>query len=270
MQSTSFPDSNGLLRNPWIWLVLISGVFALGYLTLTFTWSVFDEGFVAKGGVVVLHGKLLIRDFLTLYGPAQFYLLAAMYWAFGVQLLVVRLWSALVLGFFGLAIYFASARLSGNSRACAVTALAGSFLLLLYAIPPPGYPMVPTVALLIAAAMPLHRFATTGQPGALGLASALIGCAALFRWDQGVFGLAALAGALVFWLTRAQTRLSRPPVFTTFAWAMLPGLGIIALVYVPLILSAGVDTFVQDVLVHSLRDFEAYRGGSAPCSSTWS
>ena len=92
------------------------------------------------------------------------------------------------------------------------------------------------------------------------MASALVGCSALFRWDQGIFGLGALAGALAFWLTHEGLPRPSRASFRVVAWAFLPAMGIIAMVYVPLIISAGADLFVEDVLIHSLRDFEAYRG----------
>jgi hypothetical protein len=48
---------------------------------------------------------LLVRDFLTLFGPAQFYLLAGMFAVFGEQLIIVRLWSVLVISLLALVIY---------------------------------------------------------------------------------------------------------------------------------------------------------------------
>lgn len=262
-------SSRELLRSPWLWLILLAGTTVLGVLTLFFSWNVFDEGFTAKGGDLVLRGQLLFRDFLTLYGPAQFYLLAGLYGVFGVQLLVLRLWSILLLGLFALVIYLVAARLGGDSRRGGLVALGASLLVLLHQIPSPGYSMVPAAALLMAAALPLQRFARAGEAHALGMASLLVGLAALFRWEQGVFGLAALAGALAFWLWCSRAS-SRRAVLRLSAWAMGPALGLIALVFVPLLMAAGVDYFIQDVLVHSLRDFKPYRGIDFVRPQLWS
>lgn len=242
-----------------MWSVLLTGMALLGWLTLSYSWNVFDEGFTAKGGELVLRGKVLYRDFLTLYGPAQFYILAALYWMFGVQLVVLRLWSIVVLGLFGLVAYLVTARISGDSRRYGMAAMAASFLIFLYRVPLPGYSMIPAEAFLVAAALPLHRFAVSGQRSALGFASLLIGVAALFRWDQGVFGLASLFGALVIWLIRSKL-LKAPIVLSLGVWALVPAIALIGIVYGSLIFAAGPRFFVEDVLTHSIRDFEAYRG----------
>lgn len=265
MTGTSFHDqmpsasTRELLSSPWLWLILCCGVGASGALTVFFSWNVFDEGFTAKGGDIVLRGQLLFRDFLTLYGPAQFYLLAGLYWMFGVQLLVLRIWSTLLLGAFALLLYLVAVRLGGNSRAVGLAALIAIFLILLFHIPSPGYSMVPAGALLMGAALPLNRFAYNGHGPALGLASLLIGLAALFRWEQGVFGLTALGAALIFWLARSK-QWSLKEITRLASWALTPALGLIVIVYVPLFLAAGVHNFVEDVLIHSFRDFGPYRG----------
>jgi len=269
VESLPSPSTWELLRSRWLWLVLLAGTGVLGTLTLYFSWNVFDEGFTAKGGDIVLRGQLLFRDFLTLYGPAQFYLLAGLYWTFGVQLLVLRLWSILLVALFALVVYLVAARLSGDSRRRGLAALGASLLVLLHQVPSSGYSMVPAAALLIAAALPLQYFARTGEQRYLGAASLLIGLAALFRWEQGIFGLAALAGALAFWLW-----CSRPFTLKSSTglamWALGPALGLMAVVYLPLFAAAGLDNFIQDVLVHALRDFKAYRGIDFVRPQVWS
>src|SRR5262245_47489977 len=50
-----------------------------------------DEGFIASGAMLVANGKLPYRDFLNFYGPAEYYVLAALFAVFGQDLLVLRI-----------------------------------------------------------------------------------------------------------------------------------------------------------------------------------
>ncbi len=67
--------------------VISAGVFlaSLVYLTLSMDQAVgiYDEGITLVGADRVLHGAIPHRDFYTLYGPGQYYVLAALYRAFG-------------------------------------------------------------------------------------------------------------------------------------------------------------------------------------------
>lgn len=68
------------------------------YLTLFMNRSVnlTDEGLVLFGAERVLNGDIPHRDFFTLYGPGQFYLLAALFKLFGSSVLVERAWDTVV------------------------------------------------------------------------------------------------------------------------------------------------------------------------------
>lgn len=54
--------------------------------------AVFDESLMLVGATRVLDGAIPHRDFITLYGPAQFYILAALFKVFGASVLVERAW----------------------------------------------------------------------------------------------------------------------------------------------------------------------------------
>src|SRR6476659_3309660 len=51
---------------------------------------VYDEGLICYGAERVLGGDLPYRDFWTVYGPGQYYLLAGIFKVFGTSLLVAR------------------------------------------------------------------------------------------------------------------------------------------------------------------------------------
>jgi len=56
----------------------------------------FDEGITLFGADRVAHGAVPHRDFYTLYGPGQFYVLAGLFKLFGTSVLVERIWNTIV------------------------------------------------------------------------------------------------------------------------------------------------------------------------------
>ena len=72
-----------------------SVVFLSSYLVLFSAMSlrpnVYDEGLVLTAAMRVALGQIPHRDFYTNYGPAQFYILAGLFNAFGTSILVERL-----------------------------------------------------------------------------------------------------------------------------------------------------------------------------------
>ena len=58
--------------------------------------NVYDEGLILFGAARVMDGAIPHRDFYTLYGPGQFYILAALYKIFGASVLIERAWDTVV------------------------------------------------------------------------------------------------------------------------------------------------------------------------------
>ena len=52
--------------------------------------NVFDEGFIATGAMLARRGALPIRDFFVIYGPGQYYFVAAFFALFGEDLFFMR------------------------------------------------------------------------------------------------------------------------------------------------------------------------------------
>jgi hypothetical protein len=44
--------------------------------------NVFDEGFIVSGAMLVKDGMLPYRDFLSVYGPGQYYVTAGIFWLY--------------------------------------------------------------------------------------------------------------------------------------------------------------------------------------------
>ena len=86
----------GRLFRHWISI----GVFGCAFLFLSATMlrfvNEYDEGLILSGSTRVLSGDVPYRDFFGEYGPAQFYILAALFKLFGPSVLVERLWDLLI------------------------------------------------------------------------------------------------------------------------------------------------------------------------------
>src|SRR5690349_3599159 len=58
--------------------------------------NLFDEGIILVGASRVADGEIVHRDFYTLYGPLNYYLIAGLFKLFGPAVLVERLWDTAV------------------------------------------------------------------------------------------------------------------------------------------------------------------------------
>ncbi|MBZ0090251.1 MAG: hypothetical protein K8H90_07730, partial [Thermoanaerobaculia bacterium] len=141
--------------------------------------GVYDEGDVLYGAQRVLQGGVPYRDFWAIYGPAQYWVVAALFKLFGSSILVERLWDSLVRAGLATLAHGLSRRLGGRRIAVAVWLLTLGWLWLVRFY---GYPLLPAalfglgaVAMLLGAGGGSRRAATPFTVGVLA------GCAGLFR-----------------------------------------------------------------------------------------
>lgn len=59
--------------------------------------SIYDEGIILTGASQVLHGSIPYKDFWTMYGPAQFYLVAGWMYIFGENVISPRIMSLIIM-----------------------------------------------------------------------------------------------------------------------------------------------------------------------------
>ncbi|MDD5389269.1 MAG: hypothetical protein PHD37_07980 [Gallionellaceae bacterium] len=222
--------------------------------------GIFDEGFIASGAMLVKDGKLPYRDFLSMYGPGQYYLTAAIYSMLGESLVFVHYLHVIVLTALGVTIYALAKRTS--------TGVGGPLLLLLgyagivlFAQPNVGYPAVTATVFLLFSALALGGCVDTFRTNRLVPASCLIGMAGLFRWDFGVFGL--LAIALTLTMVVMQERRNAAGSTSILSWfiaALAPAIFIMAAIYVPfVILFSDPVRWLQEGPLFSLMEFSKWR-----------
>lgn len=222
--------------------------------------NIFDEGFIVSGAMLVSDGNLPYRDFLSMYGPGQYYVTAAVFALLGEELVFVRYLHVLLLTALGMTIH-ALAKEANARPGRALLVLLGYVGIVLFAKPSVGYPAITATLFLLISGVGLTKWSRTARISSLVFASCMIGFAGLFRWDFGIFGLLALAATLTILTMRDRIKADYLiPFFSTATAAFGPALLILAAVYIPLlVVFSDPARWYQEVLLFSLNEFEKWR-----------
>jgi hypothetical protein len=231
------------------------------YLTLCMdrTVGVFDEGLILLGATRVLDGAVPHRDFYTLYGPGQFYALAALFKLFGVSVLVERAWDAAVRACSVVLVFIIVGQVASR-RVATLTAIAclgclgsfGSF----------GYPVFPALAAaLLGLAFLAPALGQVGAPSGLAAAGVCAGVTTLFRYDVGLAAFAAQCAVLAFatWIQPSDQAHGRRTAVRNMT---LFGLGfavVVAPVAAAFALCGALPDLVFDVVVYPVRFYAKMR-----------
>lgn len=171
-------------------------VFLFFFLISNSPLNIYDEGFILYAADRILRGDLPYRDFQLHYMPAQFYVVAALFQAFGHSLFVERMWDAAVRT--GLvAAGFALARTLMPPAPAAGAALL--IMLRLGAAGFHGFPMLPGLAFALLSGASLLASFPGARRGWLVAAGLLAGVAVLFRQDIGGFAVGIELAILGAW-----------------------------------------------------------------------
>ena len=175
------------------WLVFIGAV-ALQLIAFDPRISPYDEGVILVGAERVLRGDVPYRDFWTLYGPGQFFLISWLFSVFGPTDLVVRAVGIVAkAAITGLA-YVTVTRAATRSRAL-VAALVVLGLLIVVRHDP--FPLFPALALSMAAILLVER-GLKRELTHLVHAGICTGLATTFRHDLGAYGFIAIGASICF------------------------------------------------------------------------
>ncbi len=249
-------------------IVVFIATFGLLLAPNLFGFTFFDEGLIATGAMEVLHGRIPYRDFFSPYGPAQYYLTAALFAGFGQKLVVLRIAECALLAAIAVSV-FELAKVSNKGRASLaeiVVCVYAGFVLFakLFA----GYPAIPATLLLLLSALAFGKWSVNQRAGVLVFVSVLIGLVGVWRWDFGVFGLIALA------LSASVAGLRGPAPPKTWlavgAQAMLPAVAIAVAVYVPfLVIFSDPARWFREVVVFLFSEFPRWRSNELIRPMVW-
>lgn len=222
--------------------------------------NIFDEGFIVSGAMLVNDGKLPYRDFLSMYGPGQYYGTAAIFSVFGESLRFVRFLHVFLLAVLGITIY-TLAKHAHKETGGPLLLLLGYAGIVLFAQPNVGYPTITSTLFLLLSAIAFGKWADTFRVNRLVLASCMIGIAGLFRWDFGIFGLLALAITLTFATLQEKRNTDRNLPFIAWLFAAItPAMLILAALYIPLlVIFSSPVRWYQEVPLFSLTEFAKWR-----------
>jgi hypothetical protein len=237
--------------------------FAALLLLMDLRVGVYDEGILLTGGALVAEGAVPHRDFYANYGPAQFYILAALFDMGGPSFMAARVYDVLVRA----AIVAVSFGLLAG-RVSLLHALVGAGLCGLWLLSAGFYlyPTFPSLLLALVGTWLLVRPSGAPQSGALVAAGAATGVVALFRYDVGFYVLAAHAVALAYLAASGEGRRGQKAA-RWFGWMLRYGLGTAATFLIPaaLLLIAGAGPgFLHDTFDYPLRFYARMRSLPLP------
>jgi hypothetical protein len=161
----------------------------------------YDEFLSLYGADRVLHGQMPYRDFWTMYGPAQFYLLAGFFKLFGVSTLNGRIYDALIRAGIACASFALTRLLTSNRWALAAFAAVILWLTGIY-YPAYNFPVYP--AMLASLISCLFFAAWLRHPDdhrSLLLAGLFVSLTTVFRHDSG-FYICLAELVMLTWISR--------------------------------------------------------------------
>jgi hypothetical protein len=237
--------------------LIFAGLFLLSLLVQLLatrrTTGPYDEFLSLYGADTVLHGGIPYRDFWTMYGPAQFYVIAALFKLFGVNVIVGRLYDALIRAGLACVSYALVAKLASARWAVA------SFIVVLSWLACIHYPAYnfPAYAALLGSLLSCLLYARflrdEADIRALFWSGVLVSVTTTVRHDSG-FYLCAAQLVMLAWInfTNRPATESRSIAFATFrrlALIYLAGVLLIALpVFLTLLIKAGFHNLFYDLI----------------------
>jgi hypothetical protein len=243
-------------------LIEFSSVFLLSCVILFLGMSrrpnMYDEGISLTGAMQVLAGQLPHRDFYSLYGPGEFYMLAGLFKIFGPSMLVARLFDLLIKAILALFVYALACRYCRLSVAVATYVVTMLWFIGIYC--PVNAAVVPVSLLdLVALALILPVFVRRVSTMQMLVAGGTAGLGALFRYDVGVamLGMQACVIASAIFLRSEPGKLRN---FAAFWGACLLGFAVVTLPAALYYLSvAPLQAVIYDVVLYPARYYQLGR-----------
>ena len=195
------------------------------------TIGTFDECLSLYGAEYILHGGRPYRDFLTPYGPAQFYLLALCFKIFGASALVGRIYDAFIRA--GIACTsFALVTLLASRRYAALAFAAVILWLACIDDMAYNYSAYPALLLSLLSCLFFARYLNgPSRIWPLFVAGGLVGATACFRHDVG-FYLFIAQSVTLFWSVSSNSRsdeIKRGPALYRPALCYIAAIAVIVL-----------------------------------------
>jgi hypothetical protein len=254
---------NSPLSLPIVFLI----AFAILLLLMPRDLFVFDEGIVLVDSIRVFQGDVIHRDFYSIYGPGQYYVVGALFRLFGQQFIVERLYDITIRSLGIVALFVILRACLSPITVLTFTALGG--LWMIHTLDAPIYPAYPCIPLSL-----LGTYLLIGTPTrpisvrSLVGAGATAGLCALFRYDVGFLQLVAHAAAIGWRSWRTMPAADRRRYWFK---AMATYSAAAALAFSPaailILANSAIDGFIADVIDYPAKYYARMR--SLPFPGLW-
>lgn len=247
-------------------VVQLAIVFLVSYLLLFFGMprrpGMYDEGIVLTGAMRVAAGQIPHRDFYFIYGPAEIYVLAGLFKAFGPSVLAERLFDLFIKALVVTSVFAIVAAYCRKSVAVFISIVT---ILWLFGLNEFGLAVMPVSVLnLISSVLILPIFEGRLSAKRMMAAGAVAGAASLFRYDTGIalLGIHACVIAVAVYL-QPKVMANRPRLFASAFWPYLAGFGLVVVLPVLYYLSvAPLGSIAHDIVVFPRKYY--YRSRNLP------
>lgn len=247
-------------------LVHLAVVFLASYLLLfagmTRRPGFYDEGIMLTGAMRVAAGQIPHRDFHYIYGPAEIYILSALFRIFGTSLLAERLFDLLIKALLVTSVYAIVSSYCRRSIAIFISAVT---ILWLFGLSEFCVAMTPVSLLnLVGSYLILPTFVGRVSTRRMLAAGAISGLAALFRPDTGI-ALVGIHACIIFIaiFLRLKGTANRLRMFASTFWPYLLGFAVLTLPAAIYYLSvAPLAAMLQDIVFYPAKYY--HRGRYLP------
>jgi hypothetical protein len=224
--------------------------------------NMFDEGIVLSDAMLVRRGQIVHRDFYSLYGPAQYYVIASLFHLFGDHFMIARLYDLGVRAAIVAMVFYILRRQCPLPIALMFSAIGGLWLL--------GsgfylYPIYPCILLsLIGSYLVTSAGKKSMSPATVG-AGACTGLIALFRYDAGFFLVIAHLFSIAALITLSGPGQTKIRHVVTAAAAYLGGT---AVVFMPaaigFLIFSPIEAFFADIVDYPVKYYALMRALPLP------
>lgn len=263
-KTTANRVSRAKLRRPLSLVGLFLIALLVQLITVRRTCGPYDEFLSLYGADRVLYGGLPYRDFWTMYGPAQFYVIAAFFKLFGVSAIAGRLYDALIRAGIACACYALVLRLAPLRWALAAFSIVLVWLSSIH-YPAYNFPAYPALLGSLVSCIFFSRFLRNRSDlRSLFLSGVIVSITATVRHDSGFYICFAqiLMLAWITLMTRASGESLRTPAstFLRLAFRYLGGVLLIAgPVYLALLLRVGFHDLFYDLIYVPAKVYPRFR-----------
>lgn len=154
----------------------------------------YDEGLILVGSEMVFNGRIPYKDFWTMYGPAQYYITAALFKLCGVDSIYLRLIDIFFRAIIILSGFFIIEKFAQKKTALFFSLLT---LLLLSSFGTYGFPIFPAVALSLLSVLLIINHINKHKSWVYILSGMLIGIVALFRHDLAMYSFVSMSTFII-------------------------------------------------------------------------